>query len=121
MKYLKQITILLAFSFAGEAVHALLPLPVPAAIYGLLLLFAALCLQIIDPGQIKESAQWLIAVMPILFVAPTVDLTEHWQTIVPLLLPIVVIIACSTVLTVGVSGKLTQLVLKRKKDGGRNG
>ena len=119
MKYLKQITLLLAFSFAGEAAHALLPLPVPAAIYGLLLLFAALCLRIINPGQIKESAQWLITVMPILFVAPTVNLAEYWRTIVPLLPPIVVIIAVSTVLTFGVSGKLTQLVLK--KGGGRNG
>ena len=66
-----------------------------------------------------ESAQWLIAAMPILFVAPTVNLTEHWRTIVPLLPPIVVIIAVSTVLTFGVSGKLTQLVLK--KGGKRNG
>ena len=57
--------------------------------------------------------------MPILFVAPTVNLAEYWRTIVPLLPPIVVIIAVSTVLTFGVSGKLTQLVLK--KGGGRNG
>ena len=121
MKYLKQMTILLAFSFAGEALHALLPLPVPAAIYGLLLLLAALCLQVIDPEQIKESARWLIAVMPILFVAPTVSLAEHWQAVAPWLLPIAVIIAVSTVLTFGVSGKLTQLVLKMKKGGGRNG
>ncbi|MTS15289.1 hypothetical protein GMD58_08210 [Ruthenibacterium lactatiformans] len=48
----------------------------PAAIYGLLLL-AALCLQVINPEQIKESTQWLITVMPILFMAPTVNLAEH--------------------------------------------
>ena len=34
MKYLKQLVIILLFSFLGELLQELLPLPVPAAIYG---------------------------------------------------------------------------------------
>ena len=36
MKYIKQFAIILTVSFLGEALRALLPLPVPASIYGLL-------------------------------------------------------------------------------------
>ena len=41
MKYIKQFFIILLISFLGEALHALLPLPIPASIYGIVLLFAA--------------------------------------------------------------------------------
>ena len=44
MKYVKQFGIILLISFAGEALNYLLPLPVPASIYGLVLMF--LCLQL---------------------------------------------------------------------------
>ena len=37
--YLKQSAILFGFTLLGEALHRLLPLPIPAAVYGLVLLF----------------------------------------------------------------------------------
>ena len=40
MRYLKQFTIILFVSFLGETLHYLIPLPVPASIYGLLLMLA---------------------------------------------------------------------------------
>ena len=42
MKYLRQFGLILLFSFLGEALRALIPLPVPASIYGMALLFLAL-------------------------------------------------------------------------------
>ena len=55
MKYLRQFLIILLFSFLGEGLKALLPLPVPASIYGLVLLFAALELGIIKlSGRVLE-------------------------------------------------------------------
>ena len=42
VKYIKQFLIILLFTFLGEALAYLLPFPIPAAIYGLVLLFAAL-------------------------------------------------------------------------------
>ena len=43
MKYLKQFGIILALSFIGEFLNDLLPLPIPASIYGIILMF--LCLK----------------------------------------------------------------------------
>ena len=42
MKFIRQFLIIILISFAGELLHAILPLPVPASIYGLLILLAGL-------------------------------------------------------------------------------
>ena len=42
MKFLKQFTIILIVSFIGEILNHLIPLPVPASIYGLVIMFACL-------------------------------------------------------------------------------
>lgn len=34
MKYLKQFTIILFVSFLGELLHLVIPLPIPASVYG---------------------------------------------------------------------------------------
>lgn len=119
MGYLMQFAIILAVSLAGELFHLLIPLPIPAAVYGLLLLLAALLTGLVKPRHIKEASGWLIAIMPILFVAPAVNLTSYWDLIAPNLLPIVAIVVASTVLTFAVSGKVTDLF--GRKGGNRHG
>ena len=42
MCYLYQFARIMGFCFLGEILHEVLPLPVPASIYGLILLLAAL-------------------------------------------------------------------------------
>ena len=43
MKYVKQLLIILAFTLVGEVLARVIPFPIPAAIYGFVLLFVALC------------------------------------------------------------------------------
>ena len=45
MQYIKQFMIIMAFTLVGQALKALIPLPVPASIYGLVLLFLAVLLK----------------------------------------------------------------------------
>ena len=63
MKYLSQFCIILGFTFAGEALQRLIPLPIPASVWGLALLFAALCTGIVKPAQVKEVSAFLISIM----------------------------------------------------------
>ena len=67
MKYLLQFGIIMAVSFAGELSHDFLPLPVPASIYGILILFSLLRFKILHVTQIKETAMFLISIMAFLF------------------------------------------------------
>ncbi len=74
MKYLLQFGIIMAISFAGELLHDFLPLPVPASIYGILILFSLLRFKILHVAQIKETAMFLISIMAFLFLPAAVGL-----------------------------------------------
>lgn len=113
MKYLSQFCIILGFTLAGEALQRLIPLPIPASVWGLALLFCALCTGIVKVEQVKEVSAFLISIMALLFVSPAVGIAENWSLIQPRLLPIALLLAGSTFLTFGISGSLTQLLLKK--------
>ena len=119
MKYVKQLFVILAFSLVAEALAAFLPLPVPAPIYGIVLLFLALCTGFLKVETIADTARYLIKIMPILFVAPGVGLLAGWDVIAPALLPISVIVLASTLVVFAVSGLVTRLL--RGKEGRDHG
>ena len=117
MKYLSQFLIILGFTFLGEALQRILPLPIPASVYGLTLLFAALCLGLVKLGQVKDAGGFLTSVLPLLFVAPTVGIVEYWALIRDQILPIALLLIGSTALTFGIAGKVTGFFLKKGGEG----
>ena len=112
INYLRQGLLIFGFTLLGEALHVLLPLPIPAAIYGLVLLFVALCLRIVKVEHIKQLSGFLLTIMPVLFVAPAVNLLESWGILLPNLGYILLLIAVSTILVFAVSGLICQAVCK---------
>ena len=117
MKYVKQILIILAFSLLGEVLQAVIPLPIPAAIYGLVLLLIALCTGLLKPAHIADTARFLIGIMPLLFVAPAARIMAYWGIIKENWLPIIAITVISTIVVFAVSGLVTKWLRKgAKKD-----
>lgn len=115
MKYLRQLLIILIFSFIGEVLHSLIPIQVPASIYGLVLLFIALLTGIIQLPQVKEAAKYLIEIMPLMFIPAGVGLLESWGDLKSILIPVLILLVASTILIMGVSGKVTQGIIQRSK------
>lgn len=113
MKYLKQLLIILLFSFLGEVLHELIPVQIPASIYGLVLLFGALLKGWIRLPQVQETAKFLIEVMPLMFIPAGVGLIESWGELQPVLIPVLVIMVVSTVLVMGISGRVTQRIIRK--------
>lgn len=113
MKYLSQFLIIMGFTLLGEALQRLIPLPIPASVYGLALLFAALCLRLVKVEQVKEVGGFLTSILPALFVSPTVGIVEHWALIRPQLLSIALLLVASTALTFGISGSITQRISRK--------
>ena len=112
MKYIKQLLWILAFTFIGEALNALIPLPIPAAVYGLVLLFIALCTGFLKTEAIKETADFLISIFPVLFISPAVKILEYWGLIAPHIGPILVILIASTIMIFFISGAITRALHK---------
>ena len=115
MKYLKQLLVIVAFSMLGQLLAAVIPLPVPAAIYGIVLLFLALMTGLLKPEQVSETAHYLISIMPLFFVAPTVKLLSYWGVIAPALVPICVVLVSSTVVVFTVAGLVTQWLRRKER------
>lgn len=112
MKYLKQFLIILTISFAGEILHRLLPLPVPASIYGILLLFALLKAGILPLASVRETARFLVEIMPVMFIPAAVGIMDSWGIIAPSWLEYLTMTVISTVIVMAVSGLVTQAVLR---------
>lgn len=115
MKYLTQFFWILLFCALGEFLQAVIPLPIPAAIYGLVLLFLALSLKIIKLQQVGDAAKYLISVMGVFFVSPVVNILAYWGVVAPNLGAICVIILVTTVLVFAVSGLVTKALLGKEK------
>lgn len=117
MKYLTQFLIIMGFTLAGEALQRIIPLPIPASVYGLLLLFAALCFKLVKLEQVKETGAFLTSILPILFVSPAVGIVEDWALIQEDLLAILLLLIGSTILTFGIAGRTAQAFLKKGGEG----
>ena len=116
MKYLSQFVIIMGFTLLGEALQRLIPLPIPASVYGLVLLFLALCLKLVKVEQVKDTGAFLTSILPILFVSPAVGIMEDWGLVADRLVPILLLLVGSTVLSFGISGRIAQAVLKKGGD-----
>lgn len=112
MKYLKQFGIILIFSFIGELLNHILPLPVPASIYGIILMFGCLKSGLIPLSEIEETGRFLIEVMPLMFIPAAVGLLEAWDIIQSVWIQYLIVTAFSTIFVMAVAGKATQYMIR---------
>lgn len=113
MKYLKQFMIILAFSFLGEVLHQVLPLPIPASVYGLVFMLAALMTGALKLHQVKETSAFLIEIMPVMFIPAAAGLIDSWGILQPIIVPIGIITCVTTVFVMAVTGLVTQGIIRK--------
>lgn len=113
MKYLKQFSIIALIALAGETFNHLLPLPIPASIYGIVILLILLMSGMLKVDQVKDVSSFLIEIMPVMFIPAAVGLLESFGLLMPSLAAYAVIIFVSTVAVMAVSGLVTQAVIRK--------
>ncbi len=118
MKFVFQFARIMGFCLAGELLHSVLPLPIPASIYGLVLLAAALLTGIVKLEQVKETGDFLSGLFPLLFVPIMAGVMEVWDLIEGNLIPIVIAVVPVTWIVMAVAGRVTQTIMNRRD---RNG
>lgn len=116
MKYLIQLTIILGVSFLGEILNALIPLPIPASIYGMVIMFAGLCTGVIPLDKVRETGRFFVGIMPVMFIPAAVGLMDSWNTLQNMLLPVIVIMVVSLFAVMAAAGHATQAALRRKEE-----
>lgn len=113
MNYLKEIMWIAAFTFIGEVLNNILPLPVPAGVYGMLLLLFALMSGIVKLPDVEGAGNFLLDMMTMMFLPAAVGIMSVTDILQPVLVPYVVIVVVSTVLVMAVTGLTATAILKR--------
>lgn len=115
MKYIKQFFTIIAVCLIGEWCHEVLPLPIPASIYGLVFMLIGLVCGVIKLEQVDETATFLVEIMPIMFIPAGVGLLVSYDALKPNLVSVSVITLLTTVIVMGVTGVVAQIIMKHTK------
>ena len=118
MKYVFQFAWIMGFCLAGELLHAVLPLPIPAGIYGLVLLAAALLTGLVKLEQVKQTGDFLSSLFPLLFIPTVAGVMEAWDLIAGNLVPILIALVPVTWAVMAVAGSVTQKIMDRRAENG---
>ena len=117
MKYIKQFLVIIAISLVGELLHYLLPLSVPASIYGMVIMFAGLMTGLIKLDAVKDAGKFMIEIMPVMFIPAGVGLMASWGVLKPMIVPVSIITVVTIVTVMVASGRISQTIIRmdRKK------
>ena len=115
MKYIKQCLIILVFSLIGEVLKYFLPLPIPASIYGIVLLFIGLMTGLIKLETVKETGTFLIEIMPLMFIPAGVGLMTSWGTLKTIIVPVSIITVITIMTVMLVTGRVSQAIIRKSK------
>lgn len=124
MNYIFQLSIIFGISFIGEVLNALLPLPVPASVYGLVILFVLLCTKIIKLEQVETVSEYMMAIMPMFFIEPTVGIMKSFDIIRGNVFSLFAASFLSFAAVVAVTGLVSQSIIrfgKKKKEKEKQG
>ena len=116
MKYLRQFGIILAVTCAGEIMKYFIPLAIPGSIYGLILMFVLLLTRAIKVELVKETGEFLIEIMPLMFIPAGAGLITSWSQLQSFLVPLLVITILSTFIVMIVTGKVTDFLISRRRE-----
>ena len=112
MKYLKEFGIILLITCIGELFRFIIPLPIPGSIYGLVLMLVLLITKVIKLEDVKSAAQFLIAIMPVMFIPAAAGLINSWSELQPILFPALVTTVVSTFVVMAVTGITAQKIIR---------
>ncbi len=95
----------------GEFLNYFLPLPVPASIYGLILMLVLLVTHVVKIEHVDAVGTLLVEIMPMMFIPAGVGLVTSFEQLRPVLFPVLVITVVTTFLVMAVTGKVTDAVI----------
>lgn len=113
MKYIFQIGIITMVSFVAELLHYYIPLPIPASVYGLVLMFVLLCTKLVKLEQVEDVAGFMLAIMPILFIEPSVGLMTSAEAVKGKAVVLVFMCILSTIAVTVITGLTAQAIIRR--------
>ena len=108
MKYIKQLSIIATVCLAAEVMEYFIPLPIAASVYGLVLMLFLLITKIVPLNKVED--------LSIMFIPPTVGIMASVEEMKAMLVPLFVISMVTTLLIMGVTGRVSQFMIRFWKE-----
>lgn len=115
MKLFKQLGLILAIDFAGEAISRLSGIPVPGSIVGMILLLILLKTKTLRVEQVSEVTDFLLAHINFFFIPVGVGLMVSYKYLEGHYLAGIVLILVTTAIVMTVSGGVTEILARRRE------
>lgn len=115
MEALMEFAIIMGISLAGELLHEMLPLPVPASIYGMLLMLILLMSGILKVEKVERAGGFLLKIMPVMFIPAAVGLMTIVAEMRWRLIPMAIIVTVTTVIVMAATGRTAQWIIGREE------
>ena len=115
MKFIYQFGIIIVITFISEVIYRLIPFPIPASIYGLIIMLLCLKTKIVKLEKVKQVGDFLLEIMPLMFIPVAVGLLTVWKELTDILLPLIIITLLTTIIVMVATGKMTQFILHKGK------
>lgn len=115
MKYMYQFMVIIGVTFVGETLNSIVDLPIPASIYGLVIMFTLLATKVVKLEYVRETGKYLVLIMQFMFIPPSVEMMEIWSSLDEILFPILFISIASTIIVFVVTGKVSDFIIDRSK------
>lgn len=109
-----QIGILWIFYYAGVLIVELTGIFIPASIIGLVLLWVAMLLNIVNVKWIQDGAGFMIGFLTLFFVPTTVGVIEYPELLTKDGALLVLAVVLSTIITIVCTGKVSLFVEKKE-------
>ena len=113
MKYLFQFAIICACALVGEILNTLIPLPIPAMVYGLVVLFTLLTLKIVPLSAVEETSTFLVSLMGFILVPIFIAIMEIAGELHGAVIPLLLIMLITTAITMGITGIAAQALMPK--------
>jgi len=116
IKLLIQTALLFTFYFVGVWLQETLNLLIPGSVIGMLLLFLLLVFRIIPQNWVDEGSTFLTGILPLLFVPVCVGIMKYTNLFSTEGAIIVLVIFISTLMTLAITGVVSQFAARVHSD-----
>lgn len=110
---LREFLLIFVINYIGVIIAQVFKLPIPGTILGMLLLFILLYTKVLKVSSIERAANFLLLNMTIFFLPPSVELLDTMYLLKNGTLKIVFLVIFSTLLTMVVTAKTVEFLIKR--------
>ena len=116
MLFIKQFAIILFFYALGEALSFLLPFSFPGSIIGMILLFLALSLKLVNIEDIKIVSDFFLKYMALFFIPAGVSVMSSFHLIEAHLVSISLVLVISTIFMLSFISLMVDFFVARVED-----